>query len=146
VRLAREAQDLLEREWGVAADVWSVTSWNELRRQALAVEECALFDSGAVSEPWLTTQLAASSGPVIAVSDWMRAVPDQIARWVPRPWLSLGTDGFGHSDTRTALRRHFRIDAESITVGVLRSLEREATLPAGTAQAAIDRYGLSTRG
>jgi len=146
VRLAREAQDLLEREWGVAADVWSVTSWNELRRQALAVEECALFDSGAVSEPWLTTQLAASSGPVIAVSDWMRAVPDQIARWVPRPWLSLGTDGFGHSDTRTALRRHFRIDAESITVGVLRSLEREAALPAGTAQAAIDRYGLSTRG
>ena len=109
VPLALEAQDLLAAQ-GIRAEVRSVTSWNELRRDCLA---------GGL---WVRDQLGSSSGPVVAVSDWMRAVPDQIAPWVTRPWRSLGTDGFGRSDTRAALRAHFGIDAEHITRAVLEEL------------------------
>ena len=141
------AQGLLATEWGVAADVWSATSWNELRRDAVAAEEAVLRDPAAPRRtPWVGTQLdpERAPGPVIAVSDWMRAVPDQIVRWVPSPerWSSLGTDGFGRSDTRAALRRHFRVDAESIVVAALQSLAARGEVEAGAAAEAAGRYRL----
>jgi pyruvate dehydrogenase E1 component len=143
VQLALQAQELLARDWQVAADVWSVTSWNELRRDAVAAEEHALLDPATAPVPYISSQLTDAQGPVVAVSDWMRAVPDQIARWVPGQWTSLGTDGFGRSDTRAALRRHFRIDAEFITLGVLRALAKDGDIEPDVAAAAVERYGLA---
>jgi pyruvate dehydrogenase E1 component len=120
---AMEAQRLLELEWGVQADVWSVTSWTQLRREALAVDEWNQSQPDQPPRiPYVTRRLGETAGPVLAVSDWMRAVPDQIAPFVGRPWTSLGTDGFGHSDTRAALRRHFGVDAQSIVVRTLQQL------------------------
>jgi pyruvate dehydrogenase E1 component len=142
VRHALDAQRLLREHWGVAADVWSVTSWNELRRDAVACEEHNLLHPDDQRAPYVTTALMATTGPVVAVSDWMRAVPDQISRWVPNDWTSLGTDGFGRSDTRAALRRHFRIDPESIATAVLAELGRRGEVPEGTAAKAVERYRL----
>ncbi|HUZ27461.1 MAG TPA: pyruvate dehydrogenase (acetyl-transferring), homodimeric type, partial [Streptosporangiaceae bacterium] len=117
IHWALRAQQLLADDWGVAADVWSVTSWSELRREALAADtHNLLHPEQPPRTPYLTTTLDAAAGPVVAVSDWMRAVPDQIAPWVPGEWSSLGTDGFGVSDTRAALRRHFHVDAESVVL------------------------------
>ena len=143
LRMALQAQELLAGDWGVAADVWSATSWNELRRDALACEEHNLLHPDDPRTPYVTTALADAPGPVLAVSDWMRAVPDQISRWVPGDYDSLGTDGFGRSDTRAALRRHFHIDAESIAVGVLQSLARRGEVKTEVVTQAITKYDLT---
>ncbi len=143
VRAALAAQEMLRADWGVGADVWSVTSWNELRRDALATEAHALLHPGDRRAPYVTTSLMETSGPVVAVSDWMRAVPDQISRWVPGDYTSLGTDGFGRSDTRAALRRHFHVDAESITTAVLAELARRGEVDAEAPAKAVDRYRLT---
>ncbi|MEH1127475.1 pyruvate dehydrogenase (acetyl-transferring), homodimeric type [Micromonospora sp. CPCC 206061] len=135
---ALKAQQLLAQDWGVAADVWSVTSWTELRRDAIRAEEHSLLHPGTPPKtPYITAKLAEAPGPVVAVSDWMRAVPDQISRWVPGDYTSLGTDGFGLSDTRHALRRHFHVDAESVAVATLRQLAvRGEVAPSVPAEAA----------
>jgi pyruvate dehydrogenase E1 component len=123
--------------------VWSATSWTELRRDALACESHNLLHPDSPARvPYVTSALAGSSGPVVAVSDWMRAVPDQIARWVPGPYTSLGTDGFGFSDTRPAARRFFHVDAESITLAVLSSLARSGDVDASLPAQAIAKYKL----
>jgi pyruvate dehydrogenase E1 component len=141
---ALEAQRMLAEDWGVAADVWSATSWNELRRDAIDCERWNLDHPDAEPRvPFVTQQLDDAPGPVIAVSDWMRAVPDLISRWVPGDWNSLGTDGFGHSDTRPALRRHFRVDAPSIVIGVLESLAKRGEYKAEAATEAAKKYGLA---
>ena len=143
VRLALDAQRLLREDWGVAADIWSVTSWNELRRDAVACEEHNLLHpEEARSTPYVTQALMSTTGPVVAVSDWMRAVPDSISRWVAGDWTSLGTDGFGRSDTRAALRRHFRIDPESIAVSVLTELARRGEVDAEAPHKAVEKYRL----
>jgi pyruvate dehydrogenase E1 component len=143
VRLALEAQRMLAEDWGVSADVWSVTSWNELRRDAIDCEEHNLLHpEEAPRTPYVTQALNDAGGPFVAVSDWMRTVQDQISRWVPGDYSSLGTDGFGRSDTRAALRRHFHIDPESITVAVLESLARRGELKPETVTQAIERYRL----
>jgi pyruvate dehydrogenase E1 component len=142
LRLAVQAQALLADDWGVAADVWSATSWNELRRDALACEKWNLLHPDERRTPYVTTALDGAPGPVVAVSDWMRAVPDQIARWVPGDYESLGTDGYGRSDTRSALRRHFHIDAESIAVAVLESLARRGEVKSEVVEQAIAKYAL----
>jgi len=144
VQWALKAQQLLAADWGVQADVWSVTSWNELRRDALACDSWN-FDhpDGDQRTPYVATALGEQPGPVVAVSDWMRAVPDQIAQWVPGDFASLGTDGFGLSDTRPALRRHFRIDAESIVLRVLTSLVGRGDYDRDALQAAIEKYGVT---
>lgn len=143
MRAALEAQQMLATQFRVAASVWSVTSWNELRRDALA---CAGGPPGAAGDggrqPWVTRQLAGAPGPVVAVSDWMRAVPDLISRWVSADYTSLGTDGFGRSDTRPALRRHFRTDAASVTVAVLDRLVAAGEIKAELAEQAARGYGL----
>jgi pyruvate dehydrogenase E1 component len=143
LRQALTAQEMLARDWGVSTDVWSATSWTELRREALACESWNLLHP--TSEPlvpYVTSALAGSSGPVVAVSDWIKAVPDQIARWAPGTYTSLGTDGFGFSDTRPAARRFFHVDAESITLAVLWELARSGAVDAGIPAQAIARYGL----
>jgi pyruvate dehydrogenase E1 component len=144
VRLALDAQRVLREDWGVAADVWSVTSWNELRRDAIECEQHNLVNPDAHRTPYVTQALMSTTGPVVAVSDWMRAVPDGISRWVPGDWTSLGTDGFGRSDTRASLRRHFKIDSESIAVAVLAELARRGEVAADAPQRAIDRYDLTS--
>ncbi len=141
IHAALKAQRLLAEEWGVAADVWSVTSWTELRRDAMACDEHALLHpDDPARTPYVTSTLANASGPVVAVSDWMRAVPDQISRWVPGDYASLGTDGYGLSDTRPATRRHFHVDGESVTVAVLEQLARRGEVKADMVNEALRRY------
>jgi pyruvate dehydrogenase E1 component len=140
---ALEAQRMLAEEWGVAADVWSATSWTELRREAMACDEWNLLHpDGEHRVPYVTRLLDGAPGPVVAVSDWMRAVPDQIARWVPGDYASLGTDGFGRSDTRGGLRRFFHVDAHSITVAALSELARRGEVKHEVVTEAINRYQL----
>ncbi|WP_443729295.1 transketolase-like TK C-terminal-containing protein [Sphaerisporangium perillae] len=134
------AQRLLARDWGVAAGVWSATSWSELRRDALACDEAQLKGEDRV--PYVTRVLEDAPGPVLAVSDWMRAVPDQISQWVPQDWHSIGTDGFGLSDTREAARRHFGVDPESIVVAALAALARRGEVKPETVQEARALYGM----
>ncbi len=140
---ALEAQHRLADEWGVSADVWSATSWTELRRDALDCDRIALDDpDGTGPLPYVTRVLSGAPGPVVAVSDYMRAVPDQIAPWVPAEWTSLGTDGWGRSDTRAALRRHFRVDAQSIVVAALAELARRGEVKRETVRHAREAYAL----
>ncbi|GGX11380.1 pyruvate dehydrogenase (acetyl-transferring), homodimeric type [Streptomyces chryseus] len=140
IHWALEAQELLAADWGVAADVWSATSWGELRRDALECDEALL--RGEVRTPYVTQALEGAPGPVLAVSDWMRQVPDQISQWVEQDYSSLGTDGFGLSDTREAARRHFGVDAQSIVVAALAQLTRRGEVPASAVKEARERYGL----
>ena len=138
---ALRAQELLAQDWDVSADVWSVTSWNELRRQADAVEEHNLLHPEEEPQtPFVTQKLADAEGPVVAVSDWMRAVPDLIAPYVPGGMSTLGTDGFGLSDTRPALRRHFHVDAESVVVRVLASLADRGEVERDVVRQAVEKY------
>ena len=140
---ALRAQQLLADEWSVSAEVWSVPSWTELRREALDCDRWNLTrPADEHRQPFVARLLAEPHGPTIAVSDWMRAVPDQIAPWVPGSWSSLGTDGFGCSDTRFALRRHFKVDPESITVAALNELAAAAEVKPGVPTEAIRRYRL----
>ncbi|WP_406107223.1 pyruvate dehydrogenase (acetyl-transferring), homodimeric type [Streptomyces sp. NBC_01003] len=140
IHWALEAQKLLAQEWGVAADVWSATSWTELRRDALEADEAIL--RGEERTPYIRTALDGAQGPVLAVSDYMRQVPDQIAQWVEQDYSSLGADGFGLSDTREAARRHFGIDAQSIVLAALAQLARRGEVKASAVKEARERYGL----
>jgi pyruvate dehydrogenase E1 component len=140
---ALEAQVMLRDEWGVQADVWSVTSWTELRREALAIDDWNhRHPDERPRTPHVTARLQERPGPAVAVSDWMRAVPDQIAPFVRDDWSSMGTDGFGMSDTRAALRRHFHVDAASIVVRVLERLARRAQVDPASPGLARQRYRL----
>ena len=144
VQWALEAQRLLQQDWNVQADVWSVTSWNELRRDGLAIDEHNFMNpDGEQRVPFVTKALDGAPGPFVAVSDFMRAVQDQIAQWVPGTFASLGTDGFGLSDTRGALRRHFKVDAASIVVKVLGELGRRGDIKPEAMREAIERYRLA---
>ena len=143
LRWALGAQKLLDEDWGVAAEVWSATSWTELRRDAMACDEWNLLNPDAEHRvPFVTQSLEGSTAPVVAVSDWIRAVPDQISRWVPAPYTSLGTDGYGFSDTRPAARRFFHVDAESITLAVLSQLVRQGEVKPEVLGQAISKYRL----
>jgi len=138
---ALRAADLLAQSWDVAADVWSVTSWNELHRDGLAVEKALLrHPERAAAVPIVTELLGKSPGPVVAVSDWIRGVPEQIRPWVPNTYVTLGTDGFGFSDTRPAARRYFNTDAESVVVAVLEALARDGEIDPSVAVAAAKEY------
>jgi pyruvate dehydrogenase E1 component len=144
LREALAAQRLLAAR-GVAADVWSVTSYTELRRDALTCERWNRLHPGAAPRvSFLAAALADQPWPVIAVSDYLKAVPDQVARFLPASMVSLGTDGFGRSDTRAALRRFFEIDAPSIAVAALAELAQRGALPTATVDQAIADFGLDT--
>jgi pyruvate dehydrogenase E1 component len=136
-----QAQRMLAEDWGVAADTWSVTSWNELARDAVAAEEWNLLHpSEPAHVPYVSDKLKAVEGPVVAVSDYMRAVPNQIAKWVPADFYALGTDGFGFADTRPAARRFFHVDAQSVVVQALQALADRGEVKQETVQEAFDRY------
>ena len=127
----------------MAADVWSVTSYKELRREALEVERWnMLHPTEKPRECYVQRLLAKEEGVFVAVSDYMKALPEMIQRWVPGGVYPLGTDGFGRSDTRSSLRRHFEVDAESITVATLHQLARRGALKSAVVQQAIDKLKL----
>jgi len=140
---ALEAKELLAQDWGVDAAVWSVTSWNELRRDGLAADEHNFLNPTAERRTaYVTQKLAGAEGPFVATSDYDHLVPDQIRAWVPGTYATLGADGFGFSDTRAAARRHFKIDGPSVAVRVLQQLESEQKVPAGSTAQAIEKYRL----
>ncbi|WP_240902446.1 pyruvate dehydrogenase (acetyl-transferring), homodimeric type, partial [Arthrobacter silviterrae] len=140
---ALEAQQILAADWGVAADVWSVTSWTELRRDGLDAEEHAfLHPEQEPRTPYLTQKMAGAEGPVIAVTDYMKAVPDQVRQYLPNDFATLGADGFGFSDTRAAARRYFKIDSHSIVVRALQMLAKTGHVPANAPAQAAQRYDL----
>lgn len=142
---AMEARDLLASEWGVQADAWSVTSYKALREDALSMERWNRLHPDELPRlPFVTAQLHTTEGPIVAVTDFMRAVPDQVARWMPRRYVSLGTDGLGRSDTRSVLRRYFEIDAAHIVVAALHALVSDGVLPHRVVTEAIERFGIDT--
>ena len=140
VNWALKAQQLLADDWGVNASVWSVTSWNELRRDGLETDRHNLLNPKDEQRAYISQKLDGHKGPVIAVSDYMRSVQDQVAPWVDAPFYSLGTDGFGLSDTRGALRRHFKVDAESIAVTVLQQLCKQGDIKERVVTQAMEKY------
>ena len=141
---AREARRILAEEWGVRAGVWSVTSWGELRREALEAERHNFLNpSAAPRTPYVTAALAGAEGPFVATSDYDHAVPDLIRAWVPGDYRVLGADGFGFSDTRAAARRHYLIDAHSVVVKALQALADQGRVDRPVLQLAVDRYELA---
>ncbi len=138
---ALRAQELLAEDYDVSADVWSAPSYQQLRVEGLETERWnRLHPEEARRQSFVTRSLEAAEGPIVAVSDFMKAVPDQIARWVPAPFVSLGTDGFGRSDDRPALRRHFEIDPEHIAVATLAALAEFGDLKPEVVSDAIKRF------
>lgn len=141
---AVEAAAMLEEEWSVAANLFSATSWNELARDGDACERDALRDpSSTPAIPFVTQQLENFDGPFVAVTDFMKAVPEQIRRWVPGDYTTLGADGFGFSDTRPAARRYFNNDAHSVVVAVLQALGRAGKVDPSLAQQAAEKYRIT---
>jgi pyruvate dehydrogenase E1 component len=141
---AVRAQELLAQDWDVAADIWSVTSWGELTRDGVAYEKASLREpDGDHEQPFVTSALSSAQGPFVAVTDFMRGLPELIRAWVPGTYLTLGTDGFGFSDTRPAARRFFNVDAESIAVGVLAGLARDGHLDTSVVAEAAQRYDIT---
>ena len=142
---ALRAQSMLAEKYGVPADVWSVTSYNELRRDALAAERWNRLHPGEPArQPYIRQALAGAEGPIVAATDYMKVVADQIAPWLPGRMETLGTDGFGRSDNREHLRRHFEINAESIAVAALSRLARDGQFPIERATAAFAELGVNT--
>ncbi|MGH9568491.1 MAG: transketolase-like TK C-terminal-containing protein, partial [Candidatus Angelobacter sp.] len=142
---AIKAQQILAEKYKVAADVWSVTSYNQLRREALEVERWnRLHPAEKPKTPYIVTTLEGAEGPIVAASDFIKAVPDQLGPWIGSRLTSLGTDGFGRSDNRQHLRRHFEINAESIAGAALSRLARDGKFDAKKAQKAFEELGVNT--
>jgi pyruvate dehydrogenase E1 component len=142
---ALAAAELLEQDWGIGADVWSVTSFTQLRRDGIDIERWNRLHPLEMQRlSWVEQCLHATEGPVIAVSDYVRAVPDLIRTWVPRPFVALGTDGFGRSDTRAALRKFFEIDRKSIAVAAVSALAKQERVPSQVVADVLARYGSAT--
>jgi pyruvate dehydrogenase E1 component len=142
-RAAMQARELLASDWGVAAEAWSVTSYKALREDGLEVERWnRLHPESGPRVPYITRVLEDARGPIVAVTDYLKAVPDQVARFVRVPFTVLGTDGFGRSDTRVALRRHFEVDAAHIVVAVLAELAAAGEGKPDEVAAAIEKYGI----
>jgi len=142
---AVRAQQILAEKYGVAADVWSVTSYNELRREALRVERWNRLHPGQPEQtPHIVRALEGAEGPIVAATDYMKVVADQVAPWLPGRMETLGTDGFGRSDNREHLRRHFEINAESIAAAALSRLSRDGKFDVVRATAAFAELGVDT--
>jgi len=136
------AAEMLEKDFGIAADVWSVTSYPELRRDGMDVERWnTLHPESPQRTSYVEECLSQTAGPVIAATDYVRAVPDLIRTWVPRRYVTLGTDGFGRSDTREALRRFFEVDRAAVVIAALKALADEERIAPSVVAGAIARYG-----
>ena len=144
--VAMEAQRILAERYGVAADAWAVTSWTGLRTDALEVERWNRLHPDASTAQCRTSRRRSGTGPdpVVAITDYMRSVPDQVARFVDRPYASLGTDGFGRSDAREALRSYFEVDAAHLVVAVLQQLALAGRIDPLRSSAAIIATSAST--
>ena len=144
LREAIRAADLLAEHWGVASTIWSVTSWKELRREA---QECRrwnmLHPESAPRVSYLEQSIAATDGVFLAASDHVRAIPEQLDPWVPGGLFAMGTDGFGRSELRGHLRRHFEVDAECIAIGALSRLAAAGAIGAEVVAEAITRLGVN---
>ncbi|MCC7234642.1 MAG: pyruvate dehydrogenase (acetyl-transferring), homodimeric type [Bryobacterales bacterium] len=141
------AQEILREKYGVETDVWSVTSYNELRRDALAAERWnRLHPAETPRTPYLNQVLDREPGPIVAASDYMKIVQDQIAPWLPGRLVTLGTDGFGRSESREHLRRFFEVNGEAIACATLSRLAREGRFDAHRAAAAHAELGIDTEG
>jgi pyruvate dehydrogenase E1 component len=137
------AAQILESEFGVPADVMSVTSFSELRRDALAAEREAMLKPGdKPRQPWVRECLAGRQGPFIAATDYMKTVADQIRQWVPGRYVALGTDGFGRSDSRAALRGHFEVDRHWIVVAALKALADDGRIDRSSVTLAMKKFGI----
>ncbi len=142
---ALKAQQVLAEKYGVNADVWSVTSYNELRRDALAIERWnRLHPAEPEKQPYILQALDGAEGSIVAATDFMKVVPDQLAPWLPGRLVSLGTDGFGRSDNRHHLRTHFEINAHAIAAAALSRLAREGKFDPQRAQKAFAELGIDT--
>jgi pyruvate dehydrogenase E1 component len=140
---AREAQQILADDFDIGVELWSVTSYKSLREQAMETERWNLLNPTEDPRvPQVTSTLSHVDGPTVAVSDFMRIVPDQIGRWVPGDYVILGTDGFGRSDTRKALRRFFETDSSHVTYAVLSALARQGKVDDDTVRTAANRFGI----
>jgi pyruvate dehydrogenase E1 component len=147
LRESLAAQELLEKEWGVAANVWSCPSFNELTRDGQDVERHNLLhpaDKPRVA--FVTQQLEKQNGPVVASTDYMKAYAEQIRPFIPkgRTYKVLGTDGFGRSDFRSKLREHFEVNRHYIVLAALKALSEEGTVPVAKVTEAIKKYGIKT--
>jgi pyruvate dehydrogenase E1 component len=141
LREALATAELLESDWNIAADVWSVTSFTELRRSALEIERWnRLNPAEQPRRSWVEDCMGPSAGPVVAATDYVRAVPDLIRTWVPHRYLTLGTDGFGRSDTRAALRRFFEVDRFSIALAALKALADDGSVSRSLVSEFMNRY------
>ncbi len=143
-KAAAEARDQLAEIYGIGVDLWSATSYKALRDDALEAERWNRLHPGEPARVPLVTERLGDGGPVVAVTDYLRAVPDQVSRWVNRPWTSLGTDGFGRSDTREQLRRHFETEAGQVVIAVLSSLAARGVVGTDAVADAITRAGVDT--
>ena len=145
LREVLEAADLLAADYGIASDVWSAPSFNQLRRDGMATERWNRLHPGEPARQSYVEQcLANRSGPVVASTDYMRAVADQIREWVPGRYSTLGTDGFGRSDTRQRLRSFFEVDRYHVVVAALKGLAEEGTIPQDKVAEAIEKYEIHT--
>jgi len=141
---AVKAQEMLKSDYGVLADIYSVTSWNELRRDGLESERSNLLSGEKEGKmPFVSELLKDHQGPIVAVSDWMKLVPEQLRPYLKQDFYTLGTDGWGVSDTRGALRRHFLVDAESIVTQALISLVKNGEIKNKIVVEAINKYKLA---
>jgi pyruvate dehydrogenase E1 component len=141
LREALAAAAILESEFGIPADVFSVTSFSELRREALAAERRALLDpAGKAAKPYVRECLGGRDGPFIAATDYMKIVADQIRQWVPGRYVALGTDGFGRSDSRAALRGFFEVDRRWIALAALKALADDGRIDQATVTAAMKKF------
>jgi len=146
LREALRAQEILEQKFNVAADVWSVTSYKELYREGLEVERWNLLHAAEKPRlPYVTQCLADAPGVLVAASDYLKALPNLVAKWMPRRLASLGTDGFGRSDGRAALRDFFEVDARFITLATLTELLREGKIEAAVVEKAIKELGINVQ-
>jgi pyruvate dehydrogenase E1 component len=140
-----KAQQILEEKYGVGADVWSVTSYKELYRDANDCERWNMLHPGEPAKvPYVTQMLKDAPGPFIAASDYMKVLPESLGKWVPGQLVSLGTDGFGRSESRVALRDFFEVDAKHIVLATLGALARENKIGTDVVKRAIQELGINS--
>jgi len=139
-----KAQEILESKYNVGADVWSVTSYSELYRDGHAAERWNMLHPGATPRvPYVTQQLKGAQGVLVAASDYVKAMPDSIDRWLPRPLVALGTDGFGRSESRASLREFFEVDYRYVIVATLGALARDGKIDPSVVQQAIKAHNIN---
>jgi len=144
LREVEKAAQMLADDWGVRSSIWSVTSFNELTREAQAVDRVNRFSTDKPQVPYITQCLVDAQGPVIATTDYMRNYAEQVRKYIPGRYEVLGTDGFGRSDSRAALRDFFEVDANYVVLASLKALVDEGEIDSAVVAQAIEKYGINT--